>query len=109
MRLHHSLTTAAGALLLALALPTSAHAATGDFQYKASDGQDAVLADPDSAICLNLPGTSQEAPGDSPQNFTNATATVFLETDCNGDTYTTLNPGQKADANTRIRSVIFSS
>ncbi|MGW1643090.1 hypothetical protein [Streptomyces lavendulae] len=106
MRLHQSLTAAAGALLLTLALPTSAHAAAGDFLYTASTGQTASLADPQSGICLNLPEATEENPANSPQNFTDAT--VFLETDCNGDTYTVMNPGKKLDTHTQLRSVIFS-
>ncbi|MFD7084930.1 hypothetical protein [Streptomyces sp. NPDC059918] len=108
MRLHHSLTAAAGALLLALALPTSAHAAAGEFNYTTSTGQTAGIADPQSGICINLPEATAENPADSPQNFTDATATVFLDTDCEGDTYTAMNPGKKLDANTQLRSVIFS-
>ncbi|MFE3762496.1 hypothetical protein ACFXPI_12110 [Streptomyces sp. NPDC059104] len=106
MRSRHALTAATSALLLAL--PTSAHAATGDFNYKTSTGQSTGIADPDSSICINLPGTSEEAPGNSPENLTSSTATVFTETDCNGDTYTVMNPGKRLDANTQIRSVIFS-
>ncbi|MFF3863315.1 hypothetical protein [Streptomyces sp. NPDC002209] len=108
MRSRHTLAAAAGALLLTLTLPTSAHAATGDFLYKTSTGQSAAIADPESNICINLPETTEEAPGNSPENFTTSTATVFLETDCNGDTYTAMNPGKRLDANTQIRSVIFS-
>lgn len=33
MRLHRTLGTTVGALLLALAVPTSAHSTTGDFLY----------------------------------------------------------------------------
>ncbi|MFB7058972.1 hypothetical protein ACFCXT_38345 [Streptomyces vinaceus] len=109
MRLHHTLTAATGALLLTLALPTSAHATTGDFNYKTSTGQDAGLSDPASGICLNLPEATAENPANSPENLTASTATVFLEADCEGDTYTAMNPGKKLDANTQIRSVIFSS
>ncbi|WP_327072534.1 hypothetical protein OG196_05030 [Kitasatospora purpeofusca] len=59
-------------------------------------------------MCINPPDTTEEAPGNSPQNLTISTATVFLETDCNGDTYSAMDPGKKLGEDTKIRSVIFS-
>lgn len=88
-------------------MPSSAHATTGDFLYKTSTGQDAGVSDQESGVCINLPGTTEEAPGNSPQNFTISTATVFLETDCNGDTYSELKPGAKLGEDVKVRSVIF--
>ncbi|GLX34266.1 hypothetical protein Sros01_03390 [Streptomyces roseochromogenus] len=108
MRLHHTLGASVGALLLALAVPTSAHATTGDFLYKTSTGQDAGLSDADSGICVNLAGTTTQEPGNSPQNFTTSTATVFLEQDCEGDTYATMKPGAKLGETVKVGSVIFS-
>ncbi len=108
MRRHRTLGTTVGALLLALAVPTSAHSTTGDFLYRTSTGQEAGLSDQSSRVCVNLPDTTEEAPGDSPQNLTTSTATVFLETDCNGDTYSAVDPGKKLGEDTKIRSVIFS-
>ncbi|MFD8027018.1 hypothetical protein ACFYZ9_37210 [Streptomyces sp. NPDC001691] len=108
MRLHQTLGAAVGALLLALAVPTSAHATTGDFLYKTSTGQEAGVADPASGRCIDLPGTSGDAPGHSPRNFTTSTATVFLEADCEGDTYYVMKPGTKLGDKLKLSSVVFS-
>ncbi|MFB7376371.1 hypothetical protein ACFC26_33120 [Kitasatospora purpeofusca] len=107
MRLHRTLGTTVGALLLALAVPTSAHSTTGDFLYRTSTGQDAGVSDQTSGVCINLPGTTEEAPGDSPQNFTTSTATVFLEAECAGDNHAALKPGAKLGEDFKVRSVIF--
>ncbi|AUG82085.1 hypothetical protein CFP65_7508 [Kitasatospora sp. MMS16-BH015] len=107
MRLRHSLTAAAGALLLTLAVPNSAQAATGDFLYMTAAGE-SLLADPTSGVCLNLDGATEDTPVSTPKNFTNATATVFLDLDCNGDTYYVMNPGKKLGDRLKLRSVIFS-
>ncbi|MGW7056938.1 hypothetical protein ACWGHM_00150 [Streptomyces sp. NPDC054904] len=108
MRLHQTLGAIVGALLLALAVPTSAHATTGDFAYKTGTGQEATVSDAASGQCINLPGTTEEAPGHSPQNLTISTATVFLDTDCDGDTYSAIEPGKKLGEEVKVRSVIFS-
>ncbi|MCX4683597.1 hypothetical protein [Kitasatospora purpeofusca] len=108
MRLHRTLGTTVGALLLALAVPNSAHSTTGDFLYKTSTGEKAGISDQTSSVCINLPATTEEAPGNSPENYTVSTATVFLEADCEGDTYTAMEPGAKLGEDTKIRSVIFS-
>ncbi|MFE0458571.1 hypothetical protein ACFW1A_04820 [Kitasatospora sp. NPDC058965] len=108
MRLRTSVAAFGGALLLTLSVPTSSYAATGDFLYKTGSGAEAVLADPQSGICLNLDGATEETPASAPSNFTNATATVFLESDCNGDTYYAMNPGKKLGDRLKLRSVIFS-
>lgn len=108
MRLHRTLGATVGALLLALAVPSTAHSTTGDFNYKTSTGESAGISDQASGECINLLGTTEEAPGNSPENYTVSTATVFLETDCNGDTYSELKPGAKLGEDVKIRSVIFS-
>ncbi|MEU8960663.1 hypothetical protein AB0C89_03015 [Streptomyces sp. NPDC048491] len=108
MRLHQTLGAAAGALLLALAVPSSAHATTGDFFYKTGTGREAAISDPVSARCVNLPGTSTNSPGHSPRNFTTSTATVFLEADCEGDTYFVMKPGAKLGDKLKLSSVVFS-
>ncbi|MGW2788138.1 hypothetical protein ACWC3X_44510 [Streptomyces populi] len=113
-----SLTAAAGAacsaLVLLVAAPGSACAATGQFRYTytTADGYDAVgfLNNPTSGQCINLPapaatpGTASRAP----QNRTDATATVFLDADCAGDTYYTLPAGTGASDRLLLRSVVFS-
>ncbi|MCS0604753.1 hypothetical protein NX794_26560 [Streptomyces sp. LP11] len=108
MQLRHTLGAAAGALLLALVVPTSAHAATGDFVYRTSTGHESGLANPRSGVCTNLAGTSAEHPGHSPWNLTNSTATVFLEPDCEGDTFYVMNPGKKLGSRLKLSSVVFS-
>ncbi|GAA1959443.1 hypothetical protein [Kitasatospora viridis] len=108
MRMRQAAVTAVGALALLLSAPTPAIAASGDFLYKTSSGQEATLADPQSGVCINLDGTSEQDPGHSPRNFTDATATVFLDTDCNGDVYYVMNPGKKLGDRLKLRSVIFS-
>ncbi|GAA1235332.1 hypothetical protein GCM10009665_26870 [Kitasatospora nipponensis] len=104
---------ALGALTLVLAIPGSASAATGDFLYQYKDKLGTVtpgaLADPQSGVCLNLPELlSDGEPAFSPSNFTDATATVFAEADCDGDTYYVMNPGKKLGSAPKLRSVIFS-
>ncbi|MEV8457854.1 hypothetical protein AB0467_35305 [Streptomyces sp. NPDC052095] len=105
---------ACGAFVLLLAVPGSASAATGQFRYTytTAEGYDAVgfLANPASGECINLHGPASE-PGSvsrAPKNHTNATATVFLDADCNGDIYYTLPPGAGAGDRLQTRSVIFS-
>ncbi|WP_328957406.1 hypothetical protein [Kitasatospora purpeofusca] len=108
MRLRNSLVAAAGALLITLAVPSSAHAATGDFLYKVGPGIPAGVADPESGVCINVPGASESHPAFAPENFTTSTATVFLESDCDGDVFYTMNPGKKLGNRLKFRSVIFS-
>ncbi|MFF9457384.1 hypothetical protein [Streptomyces flaveolus] len=113
-----SLTAAVGAacsaVALLLAVPGSAAAATGQFRYTytTADGYEAVgfLNNPASGECINLQGPASE-PGSvsrAPKNRTDATATVFLDADCQGDTYYTLPPGAGAGDRLLMRSVIFS-
>ncbi|MER7491283.1 hypothetical protein ABT033_01275 [Streptomyces pharetrae] len=113
-----SITAAVGAacsaFVLLLAVPGSASAATGQFRYSytTAEGYEAVgfLNNPASGACINLPAPGS-APGTTsrtPQNYTNATATVFLDADCEGDTYYTLPPGTGASDRLLLRSVVFS-
>lgn len=104
----------AGAALLLVAVPGSAFAASGQFRYSytTTDGYEAVgfLNNPASGQCVNLatpaaePGTVSRAP----KNLTDATAIVFLGTDCVGDTYYVLPPGKGASDRLLARSVVFS-
>ncbi|MEW2296425.1 hypothetical protein ABZ719_27650 [Streptomyces sp. NPDC006743] len=113
-----SLTAAAGAacgaLVLLLAVPGSASAATGQFRYTytTAEGYDAVgfLNNPESGTCINLPapGAAPDAVSRAPKNRTDATATVFLDADCEGDTYYVLRPGAGASDRLLLRSVVFS-
>ncbi|WP_246019060.1 hypothetical protein [Saccharothrix australiensis] len=101
-------------MALLLAMPGAASAATGQFRYTytTDEGYDAVgfLNNPDSGECITLP-TPAANPGvasRAPRNRTDATATVFLDADCEGDTYYTLNPGAGASERLLLRSVVFS-
>ncbi|MFI8951433.1 hypothetical protein ACIGO6_33605 [Streptomyces sp. NPDC053750] len=113
-----SITAAVGAacsaFLLLVAVPGSASAATGQFRYtyNTADGYEAVgfLNNPASGECINLPapGSAPGAASRAPKNYTNATATVFLDADCEGDTYYTLSLGAGASERLLLRSVAFS-
>ncbi|MDT0615841.1 hypothetical protein [Streptomyces lancefieldiae] len=104
----------AGALVLLIAVPGPASAATGQFRYSytTAEGYEAVgfLNNPASGECINLPapGSTPGSPSRAPQNRTDATATVFLEADCDGDTYYSLPPGTGASDRLLVRSVVFS-
>ncbi|MFF7753300.1 hypothetical protein ACFZCP_29620 [Streptomyces sp. NPDC007971] len=108
MRLRHSVAAALGALALVVTLPTSASAATGDFLYKVGPGVPAGIADPESGRCTNLFGATEQDPAFAPENFTTSTATVFLDFDCNGDTFYVMNPGKRLGDRLKLRSVVFS-
>ncbi|WP_037909274.1 hypothetical protein [Actinacidiphila yeochonensis] len=99
---------AASALALVLAVPVSANAATGDFYYKVGPGVPVGLPDPESGVCIDLPWTTEEAPGFAPENLTTSTATVYLDADCGGDVYYVMTPGKKLGDRLKTRSVVFS-
>ncbi|MGA5134828.1 hypothetical protein ACPCTO_34080 [Streptomyces olivoreticuli] len=67
------------ALALAIGASAEAHAATGNFTYTDVDGVDHTWADPPDGECLSfgLPATGAD-------NETDATATVYGNTDCSG-------------------------
>ncbi|MFJ8884935.1 hypothetical protein ACIRJR_16210 [Streptomyces sp. NPDC102402] len=114
MRLRHHAVAALGALALVVTLPTSASAAEGQFRYtyETDEGYEAVgfLNDPPGGECISLPGADSDAlpPAYAPKNLTDATATVFLGADCEGDVYYTLRPGGGASERLKVRSVVFS-
>ncbi|MFF7331986.1 hypothetical protein ACIQU5_19520 [Streptomyces sp. NPDC090306] len=115
MRIRHSVAAALGALVLVVTLPASAQAATGQFRYTytTTEGYEATgfLNDPPSGQCINLYGVGSEdlAPAHSPKNRTDATATVFLHADCQGESYFTLRPHTGAGSERlHVRSVVFS-
>lgn len=104
---------ACGAMALLLAVPGSAAAATGQFRYTytTADGYETVgfMNNPASGECITLP-TPAAVPGTAsraPQNRTDATATVFLDDDCEGPHYV-LAPGADASQRLLLRSVVFS-
>ncbi|WP_327301884.1 hypothetical protein [Streptomyces goshikiensis] len=114
MRLRNTVAAALGSLLLSAVLPTSpAAAATGDFVYTyvGLNGLNlrGELNNPSSGECINIPETvGSVLPALAPRNYTTATATVFLDADCDGDVYRTMAPGQRLGNSLRLRSVIFS-
>lgn len=110
MRLRNTVLAVASAVALVCAVPTSADAATGDFLYKVGrlPGVPAGIADPESGTCINLFGATEVDPAFAPDNFTTSTATVFLDFDCNGDTFYVMNPGKRLGDRLKLRSVIFS-
>ncbi|MFE3877978.1 hypothetical protein ACFXPX_26720 [Kitasatospora sp. NPDC059146] len=109
MRLRNAVLAVASAAALVLAVPMSANATTGDFLYRVGPlpGVQTGLADPEGRVCINVPETGN-APAYAPENFTTSTATVFLETDCDGDVFYVMNPGKKLGNKLKFRSVIFS-
>ncbi|MEU3400613.1 hypothetical protein ACVW0K_006944 [Streptomyces filamentosus] len=115
MRLRSALTAALGAGLLLAAVPASASAAEGQFRYDyvTVEGYDATgfLNSPPNDECVNLPGVGDEnpEPGHSPKNRTDAWATVFTGTDCQGDSFTLRPHTGGASARLKVRSVVFSS
>ncbi|MEU4579498.1 MULTISPECIES: hypothetical protein [Nonomuraea] len=114
MRSHSALAAAAGALMLVLAVPGSAWAATGQFRYsyQTADGYDAVgfINNPPSRTCIDIQGAGSDGTSAAyaPKNLTDATATVFLERGCAGDVYYSLRPGAGASDRLLVRSVVFS-
>jgi hypothetical protein len=114
MRLRSVFTAVLGAALLLVAVPASASAASGQFRYDyvTVEGYEATgfLNDPPSGQCLNLHGVGQEnpEPGYSPKNRTDAWATVFTDTDCEGDSFRLRPLTGGASERLKVRSVIFS-
>lgn len=115
MRLRHSLAAAAGAAVLILTVPGSAHAAEGDFRYTYVDSsgeeKQATLHDPDSGECVTLPEAAQEytqRPAHSPKNRTDSFAIVFTNADCSGDQFTLRPYTGGASERLKLRSVLFS-
>ncbi|MFK8850877.1 hypothetical protein [Streptomyces sp. Ac-502] len=113
MRLRSAFTTVLGAALLLTATPGSAYAATGQFRfsYVTVEGDEAsgFLNNPPSGHCINLHGVGQEnpQPGHSPKNRTDAWATVFTGTDCQGDSFRLRPRTGGASERLKLRSVIF--
>ncbi|MGW8505961.1 hypothetical protein [Streptomyces sp. CLCI03] len=114
MRLRQAAVAAFGAFTLLLTLPTSASAATGEFQYTVTglDGRPLVviLEDPESRQCITLPEVADPAassPAHSPRNRTTSAATVFTEPGCEGDFFTLRPLTGHGSARLQLRSVVF--
>ncbi|MFD0888641.1 hypothetical protein ACFQ08_29245 [Streptosporangium algeriense] len=114
MRLHSVVAATGSALMLVLAIPGSASAATGQFRYsyQTADGYDAVgfINNPQSGRCIEIRGAGSDdtSAAYAPKNLTDATATVFLEAGCRGDAFYSLRPGAGASERLLVRSVVFS-
>ncbi|MFG2768108.1 hypothetical protein [Streptomyces rubiginosohelvolus] len=113
MRLRSALAAALGAGVLIITTPTSASAATGQFRYDylTVEGYEAsgFLNNPPSGQCLNLPGVDDDnpQPAHSPKNRTDAWATVFTNTNCEGDSFPLRPYTGGASERLKVRSVVF--
>lgn len=77
MRLRHTVAAALGVLILVIAMPTSAHAATGTFTYISPESGELDIQNPPNGECrLLLQGAT------SAVNGTNATADLFTDRGC---------------------------
>ncbi|WP_438295761.1 hypothetical protein [Streptomyces sp. HUAS TT7] len=77
MRLRRTVTAVFGALALAVAMPTSAHATTGTFSYVSPESGGLDITNPTNGECrLLLQGAI------SAVNSTNATAVLFTDQGC---------------------------
>ncbi|MFH7599327.1 hypothetical protein WDV06_30150 [Streptomyces racemochromogenes] len=115
MRLRRASIAALGAFTLLLAVPQSASAAIGEFQYTyiGLDGKPHVrlLLDPLSRECITLPEAADpdlSQPAHSPRNRTNTTATVFSDIECDGEFYALRPLVGRGNADMKFRSVVFS-
>jgi hypothetical protein len=102
------------AFALALTLPASAQAATGDFSYKivGLDGrtQSVTLHELPSRQCVTLPEVadpSSSEPALAPHNDTDEWALVFTGPDCEGDSWTLRPHGRQATDYLKLRSVFL--
>ncbi|MCF3102326.1 hypothetical protein IPZ58_12110 [Streptomyces roseoverticillatus] len=102
MCLRRSITAVFGALALAVAAPTSAHAATGTFSYVSPESGPLDITSPANGECrLLLQGAGSAA------NGTNATAVLFSDRGCE-QRLTTMAPGERRGFGAPIpRSVLF--
>ncbi|MET9701211.1 hypothetical protein ABZY31_30445 [Streptomyces sp. NPDC006529] len=113
MKLRSAVTAGLTGLVLALAVPGSAFAATGDFSYTFTDEKDQVLTvtlhDPRSEECVNLPrvGSDWSSPGHTPHNATDERVTVYEGADCAGPEWTLRAHGKPATEHLKVRSVYF--
>ncbi|MEU1501277.1 hypothetical protein [Streptomyces sp. NPDC005732] len=113
MKLRHTVAAALGSFALALALPGSALAATGDFTFKyvtALGHEELVtLHDPHSGKCINLYAVGDDAvpAGYGPHNRTDTPVTVYRGASCTGDQWRLRAHGNPATDQLEVRSVRF--
>ncbi|MFD9863725.1 hypothetical protein [Streptomyces alboflavus] len=113
MRLRHAFGAALGALVLTVAIPTSANAAIGKLHYRyglPGAQTTGVLEDPTSDTCHNIPEIEGKPLQNafSPINNTDEDVHLYLQDDCQG-THTTVKAGASAGALRLFKSVIFDS
>ncbi|MBM9624398.1 hypothetical protein ACFQ60_00490 [Streptomyces zhihengii] len=112
MRLRSGFTTILGAALLAVCV-TPASAASGQFRYDyvTVEGYEATgfLNNPPDSECINLPGVGQEnpEPGHTPRNRTDSWATVFTDSNCEGESFRLRPSTGNASERLKVRSVVF--
>ncbi|MGE7391323.1 hypothetical protein ACQKM2_38230 [Streptomyces sp. NPDC004126] len=110
MRLRTALPAVMGALLLTLAMPTSANAAIGTFTYRVPGvALPRIILDPPNNECIDIPEAddpSEEAPVNTPRNLTNRQAVVYADPGCEGDFFH-LRPGGSGTNALKFRSVVF--
>ncbi|MEV6700994.1 hypothetical protein AB0M68_28145 [Streptomyces sp. NPDC051453] len=116
MRRRSTVAASLAAFALALALPASAQAATGDFSYKfvGLDGrpQSVTLHELPSRQCVTLPEVadpSSSEPAFAPHNDTDEWALVFTGPDCEGDSWTLRPHGRPTTDALKLRSVFFTT
>ncbi|MFJ9917804.1 hypothetical protein ACIRSF_00775 [Streptomyces rubiginosohelvolus] len=113
MRLRSALAAALGAGVLLITTPAPASAVAGQlrYDYMTAEGFEAsgFLSSPPSGQCLNLPGAGEDnpQPARSPKNRTDAWATVFTGTDCEGDSFPLRPHTGGASKRLKVRSVVF--
>ncbi|CAM5489318.1 hypothetical protein SAVIM338S_03412 [Streptomyces avidinii] len=113
MKLRSAVTAGLTGLVLALAVPGSAFAATGDFSYSFTDDQDRVLSvtvhDPSSDDCVDLPyvGSDWVEAGHTPHNDTDQWVTVYEGAHCEGSEWKLRPHGKPATEHLKVRSVRF--
>ncbi|MFF7588052.1 hypothetical protein ACFZCK_11285 [Kitasatospora purpeofusca] len=111
MRFRTCLAVALTGLTLAVSLPTSATAATGQFFYTYESGGktlEGFLRDPKGRVCINLDEVAEPAtPAHSPRNRTNSIATVYTDADCDGESFPLKANGGSGGKDVKFRSVIF--
>ncbi|WP_328924255.1 hypothetical protein OG429_06115 [Streptomyces sp. NBC_00190] len=114
MRLRTAAVAAVSALTLLVAVPGSATAATGEFEYSyiglSGEPQRAFLFDPEGHECMVIPEAADpnsSEPAFSPRNRTDALARVFTNPDCTGDEFDLRPYTGRGSERLKLRSVIF--
>ncbi|MDJ1134311.1 hypothetical protein [Streptomyces iconiensis] len=113
MRLRHTVAAGLGALTLALTVPASAGATSGQFSYlyeTHSGPEPYTLVDPPSHECLTLPQAADphsQPPAHSPRNRTASRAVVYDGPDCTGQSFALRAHTGYGTERLKVRSVYF--